>query len=117
MPGRFKFGNGARSGANDFFRLSLAYAKQEALEPVMRQLKAMGKGIGGAVLLAFGTVLVGIGFVRALQDEFGGQHGTGAYGGGSHLSGDLSWVPYMGGALFCLIVAGVCLKRALGGGK
>jgi hypothetical protein len=33
------------------------------------------------------------------------------YGAGSHLSGDWSWVPYMGGALFCVAVAGFCVVR------
>ena len=37
------------------------------------------------------------------------------YGAGHHLSGDWSWVPYMGGALFALVVAGVCLSRIRGG--
>lgn len=149
MPGFGKFG-GARHGANDFFQLSVAYAKQEALEPIVAQAKAMGRGVAGAALLAVGTVLLGLGFVRALQTEFGGNTDshlvTGwlayapltrsvavsprslttvsraltdatAYGTSGHLSGDWSWVPYMGGALFCLLVAGFCTYRAVKGAK
>jgi hypothetical protein len=152
MPGRPKIGGGARQGASDFFQLSVAYAKQEALEPVVRQAKTMGRGIAGAFLLAIGTVLLGLGFVRALQTEFGGGSShtlaggwvayaplsraaspvtlfnlppavarrladATAYGVGAHLSGDWSWVPYMGGALLCVAVAGFCAWRALRGGK
>lgn len=148
MPGLPKFG-GARHGATDFFQLSVAYAKQEALEPIIRQAKTMGRGIGGAFLLAIGTVLLGLGFVRALQTEFGGNTDTRlatgwfayapltravstpgglrsasraltdatAYGTTGHLAGDWSWVPYMGGALFCLLVAGFCVYRALRGAR
>ena len=147
MPGRPKLGGGARHGAADFFQYSVAYAKQEALQPIIGQAKTMGKGIAGAFLLAIGTVLLGLGFVRALQTEFGGGSahipliafaplgravgpnavaspaltralGTyAAYGAGAHLSGDWSWVPYMGGALLCLLVAGLCAWRALRGAK
>lgn len=133
MPGPFKFGGGAKKGATDFFQLSIAYAKQEALGPIKRQARALGKGIAGSVLLAMGTVLLAIGFVRALQTEFAGgavQYTgyfayaplTGAtrrirtvrvnpYGVAGHLSGDWSWVPYMGGALLCLLVVGFCIRQ------
>jgi hypothetical protein len=141
MPGLPKFGGGARDGATDFFRLSLAYAKQETVDPIMGQVKALGRGVAGALLMAIGTALLAIGFVRALQFEFGG-HGATPYNSGwfayapltdklqirqvaalngapygfmGHLSGDWSWVPYMGGALFCLLVAGFCVAKALKG--
>ena len=37
------------------------------------------------------------------------------FGAGAHLSGDWSWVPYMGGVLFCLLVAGFCVLRIVKG--
>jgi len=137
-------GGGFKDKAGELAQLVIAYAKQEALEPVTRELKALVKGIAGAVLLALGTVLLAIGFVRALQAEFGSStHGLpqvsvsvspgggvsngggyfsfntaaslSAYGTGHHLSGDWSWVPYMGGALFAIAVAVFCLTRIRGG--
>ena len=120
-------------------RLIVAYARQETLDPVLRQLKALATGIAGAVLLALGTVLLAVGFVRALQAEFGSTGrstvivpvpapiagkgggfssadvGRFSYGTGAHLSGDWSWVPYMGGALFALLIAGFCVTRILKG--
>ncbi|HMK96456.1 MAG TPA: hypothetical protein VK425_02855 [Acidimicrobiales bacterium] len=136
-------GGGFKDQAGELAELVIAYAKQEALEPVTRELKALVKGIAGAVLLALGTVLLAIGFVRALQAEFGGRAeglprvsvllspGSGAsssggfinfsaatslsaYGTGHHLSGDWSWVPYMGGALFAIVVAVFCVTRIRG---
>jgi len=104
--------------------LVVAYAKQETVEPVRRQVKNLGKGLGGALLLAVGTVLLAIGFVRALQVEFGGAgrvYGTGivvsAYGSVGHLSGNFSWVPYMGAALFCLLVSAGCVGVVLRRGR
>lgn len=136
MPSRPKFGGGARDGATDFLQLSIAYAKQEALQPIVRQVRALGKGILGSVVLALGTVLLALGFVRALQNEFGGaetqvagQYGYAPltrsvhvgkqypYGVTGHLSGSWSWVPYVGGALLCLLVAVFCVTRVLSGRK
>ncbi len=127
---------GAKDGLDELFKLVVAYTKQETLDPVLRQLKALGRGIAGAVLLALGTVLLSIGFLRALQTELGGARGSGVVSGtrlpngvtltfvgsspyspGAHLTGDLSWVPYMGGALFCLAVAGFCVMRIVKGAR
>jgi hypothetical protein len=142
MPGR-SGGSGTKDGFAEFVQLVLAYAKQETLDPVVKQAKTVGKGVAGAALLALGTVLLAIGFLRALQTEFGGATGAAGasfafaplahkaylprgagipvaanaytYGVGAHLSGDWSWVPYMGGALFCLAVAGFCAFRIFKG--
>ena len=132
MPGRTA-GTGTKDGVAEFVQLVVAYAKQETVDPVVKQVKALGKGLAGAVLLALGTVLLAIGFVRALQTEFGSgasppvvafapltraaQPVASAtnYGAFGHLSGDWSWVPYMGGALFCLLVAGFGVLRIVKG--
>jgi hypothetical protein len=129
---------GTKDTAEDLFQLIIAYAKQETLDPVVKQLKALAQGIAGAALLALGTVFLSIGFVRALQAEFGSTQPSAAssfavirrapanigvfvnhqaypYGSGTHLSGDWSWVPYMGGALFALLVAGFGVMRILKG--
>jgi hypothetical protein len=152
--GRGKAGGGARDGAGDLLQLVIAYAKQETLDPVMRQLKKLGWGVAGGACMALGTAFLALGFVRALQTEFGtarpvrsvfradfnsaptvvysspksgsvaaiagsrfpGSAGLGSpFGAGAHLSGDWSWVPYMGGVLFCLLVAGFCLFRIMKG--
>jgi hypothetical protein len=154
--GRKRAGGGAREGAGDFFQLVIAYAKQETLEPVLRQLKKLGWGVAGGLLMALSTLFLALGFVRAVQTEFGsGRAGralfvglgpfprprvafappaTGGasftitrhvftvragvpspFGTGAHLSGDWSWVPYMGGVLFCLLVAGFCVLKIVKG--
>lgn len=196
MPGRKPEGAGRdnpdKHGPSDLFDYVVAYAKQETLDPVVRQAKALGRGIAGALLLAIGTVLLAIGFLRALQGEFGSNAGTATasptslanstaapaaarastkalaastsvshgvtttvaptsvsgagsttaatasrlssfsahaastslvastpapnpYGSGHPLSGDWSWVPYMGGALLCLLVAAFCVTRIVRG--
>lgn len=136
MPGR-EGGNGTAGAASkrplghkgstkgsleELVQLLIAYTKQETLDPVVKQLKSLAKGIGGAALLAVGTLLLAVGFVRALETEFGSGSaaaptGASAYGTGAHLSGDLSWVPYMGGALFAVVVAGVSVAMFLKGGQ
>jgi hypothetical protein len=154
--GRRKGGAGARDGASDLLQLVIAYAKQETLDPVLRQLKKLGWGVAGGACMALGTAFLALGFVRALQTEFGtarlpdlvsfralnfssaptvvysspksgrviaiassrlpGAAGLGSsFGTGAHLSGDWSWVPYMGGVLFCLLVAGFCVLRIVKG--
>jgi hypothetical protein len=139
MPGPTA-GAGPKDSVAELVKLVIAYAKQETVDPVVKQAKVLGTGIAGAGLLAVGTVLLGLGFLRALQAEFGGG-GRAAltqvaafaplpranvarvvavaypYGTGAHLSGDWSWVPYMGGALFCVLVAGFCALRILKGAR
>jgi hypothetical protein len=176
----------ASDGSSSFLDYLVAYAKQETLDPIVGQFKALGSGIAGALLVAIGTVLLGVGFVRALQGQFGSSAGAvgepsartpvapdratspGAtssaaassssvssvsskastssatkatvqtvvvapghpagpttslvassqanpYGSGHPLSGNWSWVPYMGGSLLCLLVALLCVARALKG--
>ncbi len=118
------------------FQTVVAYVKQETLDPVLAQLKLVAVGVAGALVMAIGTVLLAVGFVRALQSEFGGARpGSGwfayaplakaagptvlvkaaPYGAGGHLSGNWSWVPYMGGALLCVLVAALSVARALKG--
>jgi hypothetical protein len=84
----------------DLKDLVLAYAKQETVDP----LKALGRfvafGVVGAILLAVGTVLGSLAIVRAIQTETA-----------PHLTGNLSWVPYVGGILFGLIVAVAAITR------
>ncbi len=156
--GRRKAGGGAKDGASDLLQLIIAYAKQETLDPVLRQLKKLGWGVAGGACMALGTAFLALGFVRALQTEFGTSrqpalaglralsspptvvHSSAVsgssvsfqvavpnngffirsglvsqFGTGAHLSGDWSWVPYMGGVLFCLLVAGFCVLRIVKG--
>lgn len=113
-------GGAGLEGPRELADLVIAYGQQELVGPVRRQLKSLGRGIGGAFLVALGTVLLAIGFLRALQVEFAGSGKVPAkimYGSGSHLSGNWSWVPYMGGALFCVLVAVFCISRVAGRGK
>lgn len=80
--------------------LVIAYAKQETVDPLKGLVRFVVFGLVGAVLIAIGGVLVALAIVRAIQTE-----------AGVHLSGDLSWVPYSGGVLFGLVVAGFALSR------
>jgi hypothetical protein len=89
-----------RELGTDVVKLILAYARQETIDP----LKTLGRyvlwGIIGAVLLGIGSVLLALAVVRVLQTELA-----------SHLSGSLTWVPYVGGLLFAVLVAGVAVTR------
>jgi hypothetical protein len=76
--------------------LVVAYFKQETLLP----LKALGRyaafGVGGALLLGFGVLFLGVGGLRALQTETG-----------ETFTGDWSWVPYI------IVVVALALGGAL----
>jgi len=80
--------------------LVVAYAKQETVDPLRHLLRFLLFGLIGAVFISIGVVLLAMAVLRAIQTE-----------AGVHLSGDLTWVPYAGGVLFALIVAGVAASR------
>ncbi|HET9692663.1 MAG TPA: hypothetical protein VFP61_16060 [Acidimicrobiales bacterium] len=87
------------AGAAELKDLLVAYAKQETLEPLKALKTYVVFGVAGALLLAVGTAVGAIAVLRAVQTE-----------AAPHLTGDLSWVPYLGAALFALLVAGFAIS-------
>lgn len=73
---------------NELLGLVVAYAKQETLVPIKNLGRYVAWGVAGAVLIATGGALLTLSAVRVVQTETG-----------HHLRGDLTWVPYMGGAV------------------
>ncbi len=76
---------------NELLTLVVAYAKQETLAPIRNLGRYIAWGVAGAILMAAGGAMLTLTAVRVIQTETG-----------SHLKGDLTWVPYLGG----VIVAG-----------
>jgi hypothetical protein len=98
-PGRQK-DQSARELLTELFRLVVAYARQETVDPLKSLLRYVLWGVSGAVLLATGSVLLALAVVRLLETETG-----------RHLSGSLTWVPYAGGLIFGVAVAGAAISR------
>jgi membrane protein implicated in regulation of membrane protease activity len=63
--------------------LVLAYAKQEAADPLIGLRRYVGFGLAGAVLIGTGVFFLAIGGLRAMQQY-----------GGRLVHGNFSWVPY-----------------------
>lgn len=85
---------------NEFKDLLIAYAKQETVDPLRDLARFLIFGLIGAVLISVGGVLLALGILRMIQ-----------YEAAPHLTGNLSWVPYFGAVLFCLIVVGLAVSR------
>lgn len=81
-------------------RMVIAYAKQETLDPLRSLGRFLLWGVAGAVLLSAGVVLVSLAAVRAVQTE-----------AGTHLGGELTWVPYLAGLVVALVAAGLAASR------
>jgi len=64
--------------------LLIAYAKQETIDPLRSLGRYLGFGLGGAVLVAIGIIMLSLAGLRALQSETG-----------STFTGSLTWVPYL----------------------
>lgn len=95
---------GQRRPADDAFRLTVDYFKQETLDP----LKGLGRfllwGVAGSFAIAVGLLLVLVGILRLLQTETG-----------TALTGDWSWVPYFAVSVLGIGVAGVAGWRITAG--
>ena len=86
--------------ATELWELVLAYAKQETLEPLKNLGRFLGYGLAGAVLLATGLLLLGIGGLRVLQVETA-----------PHFTGNLTWVPYLITVAVSALIAVLVVSR------
>jgi len=86
--------------AQELVGLVIAYVKQETVVPIKALGRFVAFGVAGAVLLATGGVLLALTAVRVVQAETG-----------SHLHGNLTWVPYGGGIVVAGIGAGWAISR------
>ena len=76
--------------------LVVTYVKQETVVPLRQLGRYVGFGIAGAFLLGLGSLLLGVGGLRALQTETGDT-----------FTGDWSWAPY--GIVFVVLLVGGAL--------
>lgn len=85
---------------DEFVSLVVAYAKQETLDPIKSLGRFVAFGIVGALLLALGGGLLALAAIRAIQAETG-----------RHLTGSLTWAPYLGGVVVAGVGAGWAVSR------
>jgi hypothetical protein len=69
--------------ARELKDLVIAYAKQEAADPLKGLGRFVGYGLAGALLIGTGVSFLAIGLLRALEDNRGWA-----------FHGNWSWVPY-----------------------
>jgi len=100
LPGRGDKEASFGTLGGEFKDLVVAYAKQETIDPLKVIVRFVVWGILGALMLGLGVALMTLAILRLLQGELGG-----------HLSGPLTWVPYVGGLLFVAVVAGLAVSR------
>lgn len=70
--------------ASELWELSVAYAKQETIDPLKGLGHFLAYGVGGAILFGLGTVLLLLSGLRALQTETD-----------TTFTGNLSFLPYL----------------------
>ncbi len=99
-PGRRDADTPVRELLTELVSLVVAYAKQETIDPLKRLGRYVAWGVAGAVLISVGCLLLTVAVLRALQTELGG-----------HLSGSLTWLPYVGALIFAVIVVGLAASR------
>jgi hypothetical protein len=100
-------GSGSRVGGlpaelSELWDLVVAYAKQQTVDP----FKALGRyvawGVAGAASLSLGFLLLALGGLRAIQFETI-----------PHLTGNLSWIPYLIVVAMCALVVAVAVSRMM----
>jgi hypothetical protein len=82
----------------ELYELVLAYAKQEALDPVKSLGRFIGFGVAGSLLFGIGAVIMLLGALRALQTTTG-----------TAMQGNLSWAPYGITAVGCAAIVGLAM--------
>ena len=90
---------GISEHASELWELIRDYAKQETIDPLKHLGAFVAWGLGAAILGATGIILVSIGLLRLLQEETS-----------PHLTGSLTWVPYVIVLVVCATLTGLAFK-------
>ena len=85
--------------ASELWDLSTAYAKQETLGPLKGLQVFLSWGIGGAILMGTGVVLLNLAILRVLQTQT------------DTFTGSLTWVPYLIALVATVAVMALALWR------
>jgi hypothetical protein len=88
--------------AAELWEMSLAYAKQETVDPLKGLGRYLGYGAGGSLVFGLGSILLLLSMLRALQTETG-----------STFTGSLSWVPYVIVALAAVLLTALVVWRVV----
>lgn len=81
----------------ELWRLLVAYARQETVDPLRSLGRSLGWGLVGAVLVCSSVIFGGLAVLRLLQSET------------TVFDANLSWLPYLLTALLMVLVAGLAL--------
>jgi hypothetical protein len=84
----------------ELWELTVAYAKQETVEPLKGLGRFLGDGVMGAVMLGIGCMLLLLGGLRALQTQTD-----------TTFTGNWSWAPYLIAVAAGLVLIGLALLR------
>jgi hypothetical protein len=85
---------------DEFVSLTVAYFRQETVDPIKALGRFIALGIVGGLLLAIGGGLLALAAIRCIQAE-----------AGVHLSGSLTFIPYFGGFVVAIFGAGWAVLR------
>ena len=80
----------------DLKELTIAYAKQETVDPLKGLGRYIGFGVAGSLCLGIGVLVLSIALLRVLQTQTD-----------TTFTGNLSWVPYIIAMLFLVAIAGL----------
>lgn len=79
---------------SELWELVVAYLKQETVEPIKNLGRFVAFGVAGSLLLAVGLPTLVLALLRGVQAETG-----------DHLTGNLTWVPYLAAAGLAVVFA------------
>jgi hypothetical protein len=88
--------------ATELWELTVAYAKQETIDPFKGLGQFLGYGVSGSLVFGFGAVLLLLSLLRFLQTETG-----------STFTGNLSWIPYVIVVLAAALLVAVVMWRVV----